>query len=118
MKNYLLAAMLLMTSIAIAQRERTQSFGQQNMEELKMKVYQKDSLAPALVLFEQANYYLDEFNNFDFEASSNVEQRLHNDKVLTFEASSSNCLARQQPFSLLIPPTFRFVNGRLILTTI
>lgn len=66
MKNYLLAAMLLMTSIAIAQRERTQSFGQQNMEELKMKVYQKDSLAPALVLFEQANYYLDEFNNFDF----------------------------------------------------
>ena len=43
----------------MSQKERSLSLGRTNLEELKRTVYEKDSTAKALVLYEQANRYPD-----------------------------------------------------------
>lgn len=57
---------ILITSFGFSQKKVSSKFGQINKEELKMTVYEKDSSANAVVLYEHANLYVDtKSDNFD-----------------------------------------------------
>ncbi len=67
MKNILFYLTLLFVVFNInAQRERSTQIGQTTPSEVQMTSYDKDPKAKALVLFEQANYYRDDRNNYRF----------------------------------------------------
>jgi len=55
--------LLLFSSILIAQKKKSSKMGQTSLEELKMIIYDKDSTATAVVLYEHANRYPDRSNN-------------------------------------------------------
>lgn len=57
---------LLISSFAFSQEEKTNHIGQVTKDELKLSVYEKDSIAGAVVLYEHANVYIDEKKNYDF----------------------------------------------------
>ncbi len=57
---------LLLSTLVNAQKETASKLGQTTLEELKMAVYEKDSTAKAVVLYEHANVYIDEKNDYDF----------------------------------------------------
>ena len=54
--------MLLSSFIMMGQQEKSAKLGNTTLEELKMTTYTKDSIAGALVLYEEANRYPDESN--------------------------------------------------------
>ncbi|MCL7754190.1 DUF3858 domain-containing protein [Polaribacter sp. Z022] len=55
--------LLLSTSFIIAQKKKSTKMGLTTLDELKMTVYDKDSTATAVVLYEHANRYPDKANN-------------------------------------------------------
>ena len=55
--------LLLFSSILIAQEKKSSKMGQTTLEELKMTIYDKDSTATAVVLYEHANQYPDRNND-------------------------------------------------------
>ena len=55
--------LLLFSSIITAQKKKSSKMGQTTLEELKMIIYDKDSTAAAVVLYEHANRYPDRSNN-------------------------------------------------------
>lgn len=58
--------LLLFTILVInAQQEKSSKMEQTTLDELKMTVYEKDSTAAAVVLYEHANVYLDPKNNYN-----------------------------------------------------
>ncbi|MDY0780768.1 hypothetical protein [Tenacibaculum sp. IB213877] len=68
MKNKLtlLLSAFLLFNTTYAQKEKTLKLGQATIDELKLRIYDKDSTANALVLYEHANVYIDEKNNYKF----------------------------------------------------
>jgi hypothetical protein len=62
-KIRLLMTIILFSSSLIAQKEKSSKMSQTTFEELKMTVYDKDSTATAVVLYEHANRYPDTYNN-------------------------------------------------------
>jgi len=58
--------LLLISTITFSQKKRSTLIGQVSSEEVKMKVYEKDSTANAVVLYEHANVYLDEKHDLDY----------------------------------------------------
>ena len=65
MKRIPLVLLLILSIVANSQIKKTSKMGQTTLDELKMTVYDKDSTAAALVLFEHANIYLDSNNNYE-----------------------------------------------------
>jgi hypothetical protein len=65
MKKITLLLILLTPTLLFAQKEKSSKMGQTTLEELKMTVYDKDSTASAVVLYEHANLYVDKENDFD-----------------------------------------------------
>lgn len=63
MKKRILLLLLVTYNIAIAQKKKSAKMGQTTLEELRMTVYDKDSTAAAVVLYEHANRYPDINNN-------------------------------------------------------
>lgn len=61
----LLLLLLTHTSINIAQAKKSTKLGKTTLEELKMSIYDKDSTAAAVVLYEHANVYLDPNNDYN-----------------------------------------------------
>lgn len=61
-KKFLLVLILLTTTL-FAQRSKSSKMLQTTLEELQMQVYDKDSTAAAVVLYEHANTYLDPDND-------------------------------------------------------
>ncbi|QNM86221.1 DUF3857 domain-containing protein [Polaribacter pectinis] len=59
MKKINLLILLLFTTLIVAQKKKSSKMGQSTLEELKMTVYEKDSTASAVVLYEHANRYPD-----------------------------------------------------------
>ena len=59
----LLIFIILYTAALTSQEDKSSKMGQTTLEELKMTVYEKDSTAGAVVLYEHANVYLDTENN-------------------------------------------------------
>ena len=55
--------LLLSTSFIIAQKKKSTKMGLTTLDELKMTVYDKDSTATAVVLYEHANRYPDKAND-------------------------------------------------------
>lgn len=54
---------LLLSNVLIAQKKKSSKMGQTTLDELKMTVYDKDSTATAVVLYEHANRYPDKSND-------------------------------------------------------
>jgi hypothetical protein len=66
MKKILFLKFLLFTSSVIyCQKEKSFKVGRGTLDELKMTVYEKDSTAIAVVLYEHANVYLDRDNDYN-----------------------------------------------------
>lgn len=66
-KTYLtIVILLLLQTTVFAQKHKSTTIGKINEEELEMKFYDKDTLANALVLYEHANIYIDEENDYKF----------------------------------------------------
>jgi len=57
---------LLVTSICVGQKNKSTKLGLATKKELQMSVYKKDTTANAIVLYEHANVYIDESNDFNF----------------------------------------------------
>lgn len=67
MKKLLLFTFLLgIYSTSFSQRSRSTEIGKTSIRELQMTWYEKDRNAPAVVLFEHANYYRDPRSNYRF----------------------------------------------------
>lgn len=65
MKKFSLSLLFLVTVLStFSQRNKLPKLGQFSLEELQMKIYDKDSTAVALVLHESANLYLDPNHNY------------------------------------------------------
>ncbi|WP_158837390.1 transglutaminase domain-containing protein [Polaribacter sp. L3A8] len=62
-KITLLLLFTFLSSILIAQKSKSTKLGQTTLDELKMTVYDKDSTATAVVLYEHANRYPDREND-------------------------------------------------------
>jgi len=66
-KIYKLLLFTFFISISIfSQQRKSTETGYATIDELKMKFYDKDSTATAVVLYERANYYIDVDHNYDF----------------------------------------------------
>lgn len=65
MKKLLLLIPLFLTSILYSQQDKSSKMGQTSLDELQMTMYDKDSTAVAVVLYEHANIYLDNKNDYN-----------------------------------------------------
>ena len=65
MKKLLLLPLLFIAFYSFSQEEKSSKMGKTTLDELKMTVYEKDSTATAIVLYEHANLYLDPKNNYN-----------------------------------------------------
>lgn len=61
----ILFLLILINSTIYCQKNKSSKMGQTTIDELKMNLYEKDSTASAVVLYEHANIYLDPDNNYD-----------------------------------------------------
>lgn len=61
----LLLIIIIINSSSYSQKKFSAKTGQTTLEELKMKIYDKDSTAVALVLYEQGNTYMNPNRNYD-----------------------------------------------------
>ncbi len=67
MKNLILLISLLSLPLCFyAQKEKSVTLNKTTKEELQLTVYEKDSTANAVVLYEHANVYVDEKNDYNF----------------------------------------------------
>ena len=57
---------LFVSTLCVAQRNKTTKLGLATRSELQMTIYEKDTTANAVVLFEHANLYIDENNKHVF----------------------------------------------------
>lgn len=64
-KRLLLLTLLFITNFLYSQVEKSSKIGQTSLDELKMTIYDKDSTATAVVLYEHANIYLDKKNDYN-----------------------------------------------------
>ncbi|WP_051605765.1 DUF3857 domain-containing protein [Polaribacter sp. Hel_I_88] len=64
-KKILLLTLLFSATFLNSQVEKSSKMGQTSLDELAMTVYDKDSTATAVVLYEHANIYLDKKNGFN-----------------------------------------------------
>ena len=64
MKKKLITFFCFCSIVVIAQKEKSTSLGKTTLEDLKMTVYDKDSTAVAVVLYEHANYYSNDKKGF------------------------------------------------------
>lgn len=76
-KNCIIILLLIPLNI-YAQKEKSNKLGQVSVNELKMNTYKNDSLADALVLYEHANVYLDEKNEYKFRTDYYFKIKLFN----------------------------------------
>lgn len=65
MKKIPLLLILLISITVNSQKSKSSKMGQTTLDELKMTIYDKDSTASAVVLYEHANVYLDPKNNYN-----------------------------------------------------
>ncbi|CAL2089476.1 DUF3857 domain-containing protein [Tenacibaculum sp. 190524A02b] len=61
---YLLFIFSINLSICFSQKSKSSKLGNVSREEVEMVLYEKDTLANAVVLFEHGNYYLDERRDY------------------------------------------------------
>ncbi len=73
-KVFLLIVFLLITTFSFSQRSKSVKMGQATLEELKMTVYDKDSTAVAVVLYEQGNTFMNPAK--DHNLSTNYYYRI------------------------------------------
>lgn len=59
MKKIFASLLIFLSTIIFSQKSKSSIMGQTTLDELKMTVYDKDSSATAVVLYEHANYYPD-----------------------------------------------------------
>lgn len=64
MKKLLFVLFFISSSIVFSQKKKSSKIGNISIDELKLTKYDKDTTANALVLYEHANHYLDEDNNY------------------------------------------------------
>lgn len=64
--------------IGFSQQEKSQKIGQVTKDELQMEIYEKDSTANAVVLYEHANVYIDPKNKFQFRTDYYFRIKLFN----------------------------------------
>ena len=65
MKRIVLILFVLWSFVSLAQKKRSSKIGKTTLAELQMKSYDRDSIANAVVLYEHANYYVNEQQNFN-----------------------------------------------------
>lgn len=66
MKKTIVFISIFFVNFCFSQKNKSNKIGQTTINELKLKTYKKDSTANAVVLYEHANLYLDEDNNYKF----------------------------------------------------
>ncbi|CAM1367967.1 conserved hypothetical protein [Tenacibaculum sediminilitoris] len=111
MRNILLALTSLIFLNGYSQKKRSTTVGKISIKELKMVSYEKDTTANAVVLYEHANYYIDENKDYkkttDFYFKVKIlknegvdkatvkipfygEEVVHSIKGITYNISKSN----------------------------
>ncbi|APG66454.1 hypothetical protein LPB136_08025 [Tenacibaculum todarodis] len=70
--------LFLTVFVGFSQQEKSQKIGQVTKDELKMTLYEKDSTANAVVLYEHANVYIDPKNKFQFRTDYYFRIKLFN----------------------------------------
>lgn len=65
MKKLAILLFLCASTFLNAQKEKSTKIGKTTLEEIKMEIYDKDSTASAVVLYEHANIYLDSDNDYN-----------------------------------------------------
>ena len=65
MKKIAFVIFLFTANLIFAQKEKSSKIGKTTLDELNMTVYQKDSTAAAVVLYEHANVYIDPNNDYN-----------------------------------------------------
>lgn len=113
MKKRFLVLFCLFSLSIFSQKKKSTKIGNVNIDELKMSTYEKDSTANAVVLFEHANYYLDESKEYkkttDYYFKIKIlkkegaekatikipfygEEKVHSIKGITYNLSENNSI--------------------------
>ncbi len=66
MRKIYIVVFCFISLMATSQKKKSTTLGKTTLEELKMTVYDKDSTATAVVLYEHGNYYVNPKRNFQF----------------------------------------------------
>lgn len=66
MREFIITILCFASFLAYGQKEKSTALGETTIEELKMQVYEKDSTASAVVLYEHGNLYVNPKRSFNF----------------------------------------------------
>lgn len=113
MKNIILfLGFLSLAFCSYAQKEKSVKLNQTTKEELQLTVYEKDSTANAVVLYEHANVYVDEKSDYAFRTDHYKRIKIFN-KSATEEATVTIQLYKKQRIENIKATTYS-LQGELI----
>lgn len=113
MKQTIIILICLLSFQAFSQKKKSTKIGNVSIDELNMNIYSKDTTANAVVLYEHANYYLDEDKDYkkttDFYFKIKIlkkegaekatvkipfygEEKVHSIKGITYNISENNII--------------------------
>lgn len=109
MKRILLLTLFL-PFIGLAQKTKVLEIGQTTIDELKMSVYEKDSTANAVVLYEEALRYIDESRSYDFSTDHYYRVKILTDQGKE-KANISIDLYKKEKIYDIEAVTYNLENG-------
>lgn len=100
------------TSVLFSQAEKSTKIGIATIDELKMMVYEKDSTAKALVLYEHANTYLDPNNDHKTRTDYYFRIKIFNKSAFDLANISIEYFQKKQVIDMKAI-TYNMVDGKI-----
>jgi hypothetical protein len=113
MKHILFTFLLFTSFFSFSQKNRSAEMGQTSIEELQMTTYEKDSLAHAVVLFEQANYYRNPRKNYRFTTDYYNRIKIFDKDKFQDKATISVYTYKDQSVSDIKATTYYLDGGKI-----
>ncbi|WP_299014152.1 hypothetical protein [uncultured Polaribacter sp.] len=114
MKNIIVACLLLSFSANFsAQKKKSTKMGQTTLKELKMQLYEQDSTANAVVLYEHANVYLDEGHEYQTRTDYYYRIKIFNKAAFNLADININ-LFKDKSVKDLKAITYNLSEGRMV----
>jgi hypothetical protein len=115
MKKVIFALFTLLSCSIYAQKEISTQLGQTTLEELKMATYDEDLSAPAVILYEEGNYYYSNYKKRVATRDYYVRTKILNNKGLN-KSSYITSLGKGIEINNLKGITYNLENGELVKT--
>lgn len=112
-----LILILISTSNLCTQNKKSTQMGQTNIKELQMPLYDKDSTANAVVLYEHANVYLDAEENYNTRTDYYYRIKIFNKNAFDLANIIVN-LYKEKKIKDIMAISYNLVNGKINTTSL